>query len=169
MLTNRTTAVLILSSVIATACRTEPIQGFLTVGFVGEEPMTRTIIIPPPEDGEYEVHYVIEKDDRICVLTGRIPLENMLFSNFCDGLTGYGKLSCNDGRAMGLQWTLTSCEGGYGRSTEFAGSTFHLGFESTEKKARQQFENAQLEGKTPSPRRLLDVNPAHFRAPQRTP
>ena len=155
---------LIVSSMLATGCWTdEPAHGYLAVSFDDGELLTRPIVVSPPEDGEYRLYYALEKNDKICVLRGQIPQEGLFFLNpRCESLTGTGMLACNNGQSLNLQWSMTSCQGGHGRSIEFAGSTFHFGFERTEEGALAQLRKAQLEEKEPpkkansrSPGRLL--------------
>lgn len=165
MLPHRTTTALILTSLLATACRTDPVQGVLVAGFVDEEPSVRTVVIPASEDGELQLHYVLEGNDRICVMTGEVPLRNLFLHSRCDGVTGTGKLSCNDGRSLNLEWTLTSCNGGYGRSMEFAGPTFFFGFDANEEKARQQMKKAQAEPRPSNERSFFDSMPGLGRLP----
>ena len=54
-------------------------------------------------------------------------------------------LSCNNGHSLNLQWRMTSCEGGRGRSVEYSGATFHFGFSASEKGALAELEKARLE------------------------
>ncbi len=107
--------------------------------------MVTAIVIPPPENGEYRMHYALHHGDGVCLLTGQIADENTLFFSACEGVSGTGKISCNDGRALNLQWSLTSCRGGYGRSIEHAGPSFFFGFEQDEEKAFDQLKKAQQE------------------------
>lgn len=140
-----TTALIFSSSLITTACRTDSVQGVLVGRFADEEPMVSAIAIPPAEHGDYRMHYALHQGDGVCLLTGRISDENVFFFSGCEGVSGIGKISCNDGRALDLQWTLTSCQGGYGRSIAHAGPAFFFGFEQNEQKARGQLEKAQQE------------------------
>lgn len=140
-----TTALIFSSSLITTACRTESVQGVLVGRFADEEPMVTEIVIPPAEDGEFRMHYALHQGDGVCLLTGRISDESVFFFGGCEDVSGIGRISCNDGRALDLQWTLTSCQGGYGRSIEHAGPGFFFGFEQDEEKARGQLEMAQQE------------------------
>jgi len=151
LLRNCTTTALIISSALAAGCRTdEATHAYLAVAFVDGELLTRSIIVPPPEDGEYRLYYALESKDKICVLRGQIPDEGLFFLNpLCESRTGTGMLSCNNGESLSLQWAMTSCQGGNGRSIESAGSRFHFGFETTEDGALAQLRKAQTEAKEP--------------------
>jgi len=151
LLRNCTTTALIISSVLAAGCRTdEATHAYLAVAFEDGEQLTRPIIVPPPEDGEYRLYYALETKDKICVLRGQIPDEGIFFLYpLCESRTGTGMLSCNNGDSLNLQWVMTSCQGGHGRSVEFSGSSFHFGFESTEEGALAQLRKAQTEAKDP--------------------
>ena len=81
----------------------------------------------------------------MCVLRGQIPQEGLFFYPRCDSLKGTGMLSCNNGHSLNLQWRMTSCKGGRGRSVEFSGASFHFGFANTENDAPSELEKAQLE------------------------
>lgn len=143
---NRTTTALIISSMLATGCWTdEATQGYLAVAFEDGELLTRPILIPPAEDGEYRLYFALEARDKICVLRGQIPEEGLFFYPRCESLKGTGMLSCNNGHSLNLQWRMTSCQGGRGRSIEFSEPTFHFGFASTESGALTELEKAQLE------------------------
>ena len=146
MFKNTITTVAILSSALLTAgCRTEDAHGFLAGKFVDEEPMLASVVIPPAERGEYPMYFALHQGDRTCLLTGTNFEENFLFFSRCEGVSGTGRISCNDGRALNLQWTLTSCLGGYGRSIESEGPSFFFGFESNEEKALDQLKKAEQE------------------------
>jgi hypothetical protein len=131
---------------LATGCWTDEVaHGYLAVEFEDGELLTRPIIIPPAEDGEYRLYYALESRDKICVLRGQMPQEGFFFYPRCESLKGTGMLSCNDGHSLNLQWRMTSCEGGRGRSVEYSGATFHFGFSTSEKGALNELEKAQLE------------------------
>lgn len=130
----------------ATGCWTDDVaHGYLAVEFEDGELLTRPIIIPPAEEGEYRLYYALESRDKVCVLRGQIPQEGLFFYPRCESLKGTGMLSCNNGHSLNLQWRMTSCQGGRGRSVEFSGATFHFGFADTENGALNELEKAQLE------------------------
>lgn len=140
-----TTALILSSSLIATACVTENVRGVLVGGFSDTEPVVTSIVIPASQDGEYDFHYGFRYQNSVCLLTGEIPTPMIPFIEPCDGLRGTGRVSCNDGRRLTLQWALTSCQGGYGRSDEGAESGFFFGFGSSEELARDQLRKARHE------------------------
>ena len=146
MFRNGTTTALILSSVLATGCWTDDVaHGYLAVEFEDGEVLTRPIVIPPAEEGEYRLYYALESRGKVCVLRGQIPQEGLFFYPRCDSLKGTGMLSCNNCHSLNLQWRMTSCEGGRGRSVEYSGATFHFGFSASEKGALAELEKARLE------------------------
>lgn len=151
LLRRSTTTVLIVSSLAATACRTDAVPAFLAVRIADEEAVVRPILVPSPENGQYQLYYAVERGDAICALTGLIPIEDLPLHHWCEGMNGIGKLSCNDGEILNLQWTLTSCQGGYGRSVEFAGSTFYFGFDTTTEAALAQLDTAQVDSEIRDP------------------
>jgi hypothetical protein len=131
------------SALITTACRTGATQGVLVGGFADEELMVATIVIPLPEKGEYRIHFALHHGDRACLLTGRVFEKTGLFFDSCDGLSGTGKISCNDGRVQNLRWSMPSCRGGSGRSIEPASPDFFFGFGLDEDSARMQLKTVQ--------------------------
>ena len=83
MFRNGTTTALILSSVLATGCWTDDVaHGYLAVEFEDGEVLTRPIIIPPAEEGEYRLYYALESRDKVCVLRGRIPQQGFFLALF---------------------------------------------------------------------------------------
>ena len=71
MFRNGTTTALILSSVLATGCWTDDVaHGYLAVEFEDGEVLTRPIVIPPAEEGEYRLYYALESRGKVCVLRG---------------------------------------------------------------------------------------------------
>lgn len=159
LLRNCTITALLISTLISTGCRTdEAIRGYLAFSFQDGEFIARPIIISPPEEGEYRLYYALELEDRVCVLRGQIPAPG-LFSIYsrCENLTGSGMLACNNGHSLNLQWEMTSCQGGHGRSIEFAGSSFHFGFEATEEGSISQLRRAQREEKEPAKNRRANT------------
>jgi hypothetical protein len=53
---------------LATGCWTDEVaHGYLAVEFEDGELLTRPIIIPPAEDGEYRLYYALESRDKICL------------------------------------------------------------------------------------------------------
>jgi len=140
-----TNTLILSSSLIATGCVTEDARGVLVGGFSAAMPTVTSIAIPASQDGEYHFHYGFRQEDSVCLLTGEIPTPRIPFFEPCDGLRGTGRVSCNDGRTLNLQWLLTSCQGGYGRSDEGAESGFFFGFGGSEEMARDQLRKARHE------------------------
>lgn len=140
MLRSILTTALLCSS--TTACVTEDVRGVLVGGFSDTEPIVTSIVIPASQDGEYHIHYGFRQEGSVCLLTGEIPTDRIPLFQPCEGLRGTGRISCNDGRTQNLQWVLTSCKGGYGRSEERASSIFHFGFGDSEEHAREQMNEA---------------------------
>lgn len=131
-------ALLVACSWITAACRTEAIHGVLVGGFVDEEPMSTTVLIHPSDEGAFPLHFELRQGDTICLLTGEIGPGIVPFFEICEGSKGSGNISCNDGRSANLQWSLSSCQGGNGRSVDDSDSRFLFGFEQTEEKAWDQ-------------------------------
>lgn len=139
MLKNMITTALICSTpLLTTACRTEGARAVLVGRFTGEEPMITSIAIPQPERGEYAMHFALHQGETLCVLAGSIPEDNVPFFERCEGLSGRGSISCNNGRFSDVTWTLTSCHGGYGRSVGSLGPGFSFGFDQDKEKAIEQ-------------------------------
>ena len=139
-----TTALICSSSLLISACRSGNTPAVLIAGFADEEPTLTTITIPPSEWGEYSLRFPVQHGDRVCLLTGRIPEKKfMLLFDSCAGVSGTGKISCNDGRVEDVQWSMASCIGGYGRSTDPASPGFFFGFGATEAYALNQLKTAR--------------------------
>lgn len=139
-----TTAVICASSLLISACRSGNTPAVLVAGFGDEEPTITTITIPPSEWGEYSLRVPVPHGDRVCLLTGRIPEKKIMFLfDACEGVSGTGKISCNDGRAEDVQWSMASCRGGYGRSMRTASPGFFFGFGPDEEYAFNQLRTAR--------------------------
>ena len=141
-----TTALIASSSLITTGCRTDDVQGVLAGAFANEAPIVNSIVIPASATGEYYMHHALLHDESVCLLTGQIALPAIPFFYSCKGLSGTGRISCNDGRALDVDWSLTSCQGGYGRSKESGGSRFYFGFGDNEARALDQLKKARTNG-----------------------
>ncbi len=139
-----TTAVICVSSLLISACRSGNTPAVLVAGFGDEEPTITTITIPPSEWGEYSLRVPVPHGERVCLLTGRIPEKKIMFLfDACEGVSGTGKISCNDGRAEDVQWTMASCRGGYGRTIGTASPGFFFGFGPTEEHAINQLKTSR--------------------------
>jgi len=139
------TASICLIALVTSACRSGNATGVLVGGFADEKPIFRTKIVLPSRDEEYQLRYELHQGNTVCLLTGKLPREELPTFNNCKGQTGTGRISCNDGRAMNLQWTLTSCEGGMGWSVETTGPSFFFGFEHDKERALDQLAQAMRE------------------------
>lgn len=106
--------------------------------------MVTQIVIPQPAGGEYPLYIALRQDEGLCVLSGAIPEDDTLFFGRCENLSGTGNISCNNGRSAQVQWTLTSCQGGYGRSIRKYGPDFFFGFDQNKEKAIEQLRKAHV-------------------------
>ena len=139
-----TTALVCSSPLLISACRSGNTPAVLVAGFGDEEPTLTTITIPPSEWGEYSLRFPVYHGDRVCLLTGRIPEKKiMLLFDACEGVSGTGKISCNDGHAEEVQWSMASCIGGHGRAIGPASPGFFFGFGATEEYALNQLRTAR--------------------------
>ena len=139
-----TTALVCSSSLLIGACRNEQTSAMLAAGFGDEEPQIAAVTLPPAEWGEYSMQFPLLRNDRVCLLTGRIPDKKiMILFDACEGISGTGKISCNDGRVLDVQWSMTSCRAGYGRSIGSASPAFLFGFGPTEENALSQLKAAR--------------------------
>ena len=139
-----TTALVCSSSLLISACRGDHTPAVLASGFADEPPAFAAVTLPPAEWGEYSMQFPLLRDDRVCLLTGRIPeIKIMLLFDACEGISGTGKISCNDGRVLDVQWSMASCRAGYGRSIGAASPAFFFGFGATEENALNQLKAAQ--------------------------
>ena len=130
-------------SLLTAACRTEETHAILVGRFADEETMLASIVIPALEDGEYPMYFALAQGETLCVLAGSIPDDNALFFKRCEGLSGKGSISCNNGRSSDVSWTLSSCHGGHGRSIGNLGPGFSFGFEQDKEKAVRQLRKAE--------------------------
>lgn len=130
-------------SLLTAACRTEETRAVLVGRFAGEEAMVASIVIPPQEGGEYPMYFALAQGETLCVLAGSIPDDDTLFFKRCEGLSGKGSISCNNGRSSDVSWTLSSCHGGHGRSIGNLGPGFSFGFEQSKEKATRQLHEAE--------------------------
>lgn len=89
------------------------------------------------------MYFALHQGETLCVLAGSIPEDNIPFFGRCDGLSGIGSISCNNGRSSEVTWTLTSCQGGYGRSIGNFGPNFYFGFDQVKEKAFEQLREAE--------------------------
>jgi hypothetical protein len=139
-----TTALICSSSLLIGACRNEQTSAVLAAGFADEDPQVSTVTLPPAEWGEYSMQFPLLRNDRVCLLTGRIPDKKiMILFDACEGITGTGKISCNDGRVLDVQWSMASCRSGHGRSIGPASPGFFFGFGLTEENALSQHKAAR--------------------------
>ena len=139
-----TTALVCSSPLLISACRSDNTPAVLVAGFGDEEPTLTTIAIPPSEWGEYSLRFPVYHGDRVCLLTGQIPEKKIMYLfDACEGVSGTGKISCNDGRAEDVQWSMASCIGGYGRTIGSASPGFFFGFGATEEYALNQLRTAR--------------------------
>ena len=143
------TSLIVSSSLITAACRTEAVRGVLVGGFVDEEPMSTTVVIPGADGSNFPIYFELRQGDTICLLTGEIRHGIVPLFAICEGSQGSGNIWCNDGRTRNLQWSLSSCQGGYGYSNNRVGPRFFFGFEQTEEKARDQLMAARQAGEKP--------------------
>ena len=88
------------------------------------------------------MYFGIHQDGRVCLVTGKVPATTIPLLQSCEGLSGSGRISCNDGQVLTLKWSLTSCHGGYGRSSERTDSRFFFGFADSEAQAFEQLSKA---------------------------
>lgn len=139
-----TTTLICSSSMITTACRTTDTRAVLVGQFADEELMVTPIVIPQPAGGEYQLYIALRQGDGLCVLSGAIPEDDALFFGHCENLSGAGNISCNNGRSAQVQWTLTSCQGGHGRSIRKYGPDFFFGFDQDKEKAIEQLRKAHV-------------------------
>ena len=139
-----TTALVCSSSILVSACRNDQAPAILAAGFGDEDPALTTVSLPPAEWGEYSMQFPLLRNDRVCLLTGRIPDKKiMILFDACEGITGTGKISCNDGRVLDVQWSMASCRTGYGRSIGPASPGFFFGFGPNEENALSQLKAAR--------------------------
>ena len=139
-----TTALVCSSSLLISACRSDYTPAVLVTEFADEPPSLTTVTLPPAEWGEYSMRFPLLYEDRVCLLTGRIPeIKIMLLFNACEGISGTGKISCNDGRVQDVEWSMASCRAGYGRSVGAASPGFFFGFGLTEENALGQLKAAR--------------------------
>ena len=139
-----TTALVCSSSLLISACRGDHTPAVLVTGFADEPPALTTVTLPPAEWGEYSMRFPLHHEDRVCLLTGRIPeIKIMLLFDACEGISGTGKISCNDGRVQDVEWSMSSCRAGHGRSIGAASPGFFFGFGLTEENALNQLKAAR--------------------------
>ena len=105
--------------------------------------MATPIVIPQPEGGEYQMYIPLHQGEGLCVLAGVIPEDDFAFFGRCENLSGTGSISCNNGRSAQVRWTLTSCQGGHGRSVGNFGPNFFFGFDQDKEKAIEQLRKAE--------------------------
>ena len=146
MMRTITPALLILFLSLSTsACRIGNSAGVgVVAGHFADQPLSiNTVTFLLPEEGRSQMHFPLYLGDTVCLLTGQITEEEVSVFKSCAGGNGVGRMSCNDGRTLALQWVLTSCQGGYGYSIGSAAPAFLFGFELTEEGARDQLMKLQ--------------------------
>lgn len=137
------TSLIVSSSLITAGCRTEAVRGVVVGRFVDEQPMAASVLIPASNEAVFPIYVELRQSDTVCLLSGEIREGIVPLFDICEGASGSGNISCNDGRTLKLEWTLSSCQGGNGRSTNSVGSRFFFGFDLTGKKALDQLTAAQ--------------------------
>ena len=128
------------------ACRQEDEHGVLVGRFSDQDtlPLRAKISLPFSEE-QPELLYKLHDGSLSCGLTATLPNKGFLFNNDCAGLHGEGEISCNDGRKQALNWMLTSCQSGFGRTADHSIPSFTFAFGPTPDRALDQLEEA---GKT---------------------
>lgn len=153
MIRTITSALLILFLPLSiSACRTgsRTESGVIASHFADQPVSINPVSYLLPEEGRSQMHLPVYLGDTVCLLTGQISEEEVSVFKSCAGGNGVGRMSCNDGRTLELQWVLSSCQGGYGYSIGSTKPAFLFGFEGTELGAREQL--MLLQDKMPTAR-----------------
>ena len=128
------------------ACRTEEAHGVLVGRFSDQDTLLKAKITLPTTVGIFPLRFELRHGTLSCFLTATFPEKAPQAMNECAGRSSSGEISCNDGRALPLNWSLTSCYGGFGQSSNPGRSTFSFGFGANPDQALDQLEEAGNDG-----------------------
>lgn len=130
---------------IVSACNPDKRNGVFVAEFANESNLLifkPNITLPSPED-DYRFNYELRKGATVCTLTGELDIKEAPPDDECPGTKGRGKISCNDGKSMKLRWSLTSCRGGFGKSTSKGNTKLYFGFDRNKERALDQLNKAK--------------------------
>ena len=130
----------IMLPLVITTCQREKGFGMLVAEY--SDGSTRTlfrtkVLLPKPEDG-YRFSYELRSGDKVCTLTGELDIKEIPAADECTGTKGRGKIVCNDGKPMKVRWSMSSCQGGSGRSMGKGKARFFFGYAHNKERAQDQ-------------------------------
>lgn len=102
----------------------------------------KRIHIPAP-GVEKELKITVGSRKRSCEVSLVLPSDPTSGNAECDHVAAPGMLSCSDGRKLNLDWVMTSCHSGFGRSVGNGEPTFAFGFSGYLDGALDQLETAR--------------------------
>ena len=118
------------------------LRGYLFGRFSDRDGLIKAIIELPKGEQLPELDYELRRGSFSCLLTARLTEDATPSAYGCAGRHGSGAISCNDGRKLPLNWSLSSCRGGFGRSPEDRTPMFFFGFGTDPDRALDRLEDS---------------------------
>lgn len=144
---------------------TAEVRGILVARFDDGQHFAPKRISTPSAGTDKELRITVSSRKRSCEMNLALPPN----AGGCEPFIGLGLLSCSDGRRFDLEWTMTSCHSGFGRSSGDGEPLFAFGFSGDVEGALDQLESARAAGdlrsRTKSEQTESDAGTDTLRAP----
>lgn len=134
---------LLASCLAVAACHSEGARVILVGRFPNQGPILKAKVELPSSEDPYRFRSELSQGVLSCTLSAKLVDDGPLGANDCAGRKGSGKITCNDGKKSTIEWILTSCRSGFGRSVSRSEQSFVFGFNRDPDRAIDQLEKAE--------------------------
>lgn len=137
-----TGACLLASCLTVAACHSEGSHVVLVGRFSNQGPVLKAKMNLPSSEEPYHFRAELRQGDFSCTLSAKLADDTQQGARDCAGRKGSGQIHCNDGKKSTVEWMLTSCRSGFGRSVSRSEPRFIFGFNRDPDRAIDQLEKA---------------------------